>query len=119
MPSHVRPATEEDKGLAVTFSGSINDANIRKVVVLREIAYGLRVIVKRSNLHDIRVLMPSGNVFCWDTRESGSRLDESILASKYKGDMTPVGEVANAVSYACFYKNYLDELIASESKPKH
>ena len=105
MPSHVRPATEEDKGLARTFADKITDKITRDVVAIGETKYGLRVIPSRCDGAEIHVLMPLGQVLVKDIREMGREFDQSIRASGYAGDMTLSGEVADANSYSCFYRD--------------
>jgi hypothetical protein len=101
MGSRVRPATEEDRRKLITFAERFPEGSIKNLVTMAEEEYGLRAIYYKHNWNgELPILMPSGQVFVRDTKETGTQLDKSLIDSGYKGDMTPNGEVTNAVAYS-------------------
>jgi hypothetical protein len=100
MGSRVRPLNHEDLEHVRSFADLVKYEPRKKLALLGENEYGLRVIFKKVPLEEIHIKMPSGNVFVRDLRETGFQLDKSLLESGYSGDMSLNGEVANAISYS-------------------
>lgn len=104
MPSTIRQATEEEKGLARKVAQQLPDGMFKDLIALGEEKYGLRIVSQRGDIHKMFILMPSGFVLENDLHETGVWLDESIMSSAkkvgYTGDLTPNGEIACAVSYS-------------------
>ncbi len=104
MASTIRPATEEEKGLARKVAQQLPECMFRDLIALGEEKYGLRVVSKRGDRDRMFILMPSGFVFEKDLHETDVQLDESIIGSAkkagYTGDFTPNGEITSAVSYS-------------------
>lgn len=98
MPTEIRDSTEEERGLAKKFSQGFTSKLTEELVRLAEDKYSLRYIKKRDNY--LKVLMPSGQVLYRDLRERGEQITKSITESGYNGDLTPNGELANALLYS-------------------
>lgn len=112
MTSTIRPATEEERGLAMTFAQEFQNESIRDLVKIGEDRYGLRVIFKKNNAREIPILMPSGRVLVRDLMEHGWDREKALYEFGRlhpQEDMTPNGEIASALDYAgLVHKAYLN-----------
>ena len=108
MPSSIRPATDEDRGLARTFAETISDDRLRDLAHLAEDTYDLRVVFKPGNTRELLILMPSGRVLVRDLSEPSWELDK--LQTPLGEDRTPNGEIADALTYSgVIRESYLEE----------
>ena len=100
MASRVRPLDHTDLDCIKSFSDLILDKSRKKLVLLGEEKYGLRIIFKKTDSNEMHIKMPSGNVFVRDLFETGTQHEQSLHDSGYRGDMSLAGEVANAICYS-------------------
>ncbi len=104
MGSQIRDSTLAEKGLAMLFADKVDGDSEKGLAKFAEQRWGLKVIFIKGNLRELPVLMPSGKVLVLDLYETGIQMDASfnqiLTKSGYSGDLTPNGELANAIIYA-------------------